>query len=189
MFLSASVLLVFLYFSLIVGNWWHVDYFISHCWVDVINLCIRPTGVRCKCVCLIIKAPPAVIVLHCMGMGTSLPELLLQPDAAIHNLPEIAIGTATGSSLTNLLLIADWWFIYPMKTNLRTKKNFLMIAVILLAGLVVFVIIEIEKAVYFFIGFSLFLNDKMLHKTCCKCAMCCRFRDTSTFWIHANQST
>ena len=81
---------------------------------------IRPTGVSVKCVCSIIKAPPAVIGIVIVEWALHLPELLLQPTRAIHNFTEIAIGTAIGSSLTNLLLIAGIGaMIYPMNINLR----------------------------------------------------------------------
>ncbi|MDX7456891.1 calcium/sodium antiporter, partial [Klebsiella pneumoniae] len=66
--------------------------------------------------------------------------LFVATDAAIHNLPEIAIGTAIGSSLTNLLLIAGIGaMIYPMniQSAVLKKELPLMIIVILLAGLVV----------------------------------------------------
>lgn len=118
-----------------------------------------------------LKLPPAVIGIVIVGMGTSLPELFVATDAAIHNLPEIAIGTAIGSSLTNLLLIAGIGaMIYPMniQSAVLKKELPLMIIVILLAGLVVSNgHLELrEGCLLFFIGFaSLFLMIKMLHKT------------------------
>ena len=118
-----------------------------------------------------LKLPPAVIGIVIVGMGTSLPELFVATDAAIHNLPEIAIGTAIGSSLTNLLLIAGIGaMIYPMniQSAVLEKELPLMIIVILLAGLVVSNghLGLREGCLLFFIGFaSLFLMIKMLHKT------------------------
>ncbi|MEJ1589303.1 calcium/sodium antiporter, partial [Escherichia coli] len=85
--------------------------------------------------------------------------------------PEIAIGTAIGSSLTNLLLIAGIGaMIYPMniQSAVLKKELPLMIIVILLAGLVVSNghLGLREGCLLFFIGFaSLFLMIKMLHKT------------------------
>ena len=118
-----------------------------------------------------LKIPPAVIGVLIVGTGTSLPELFVSADAAVHNLPDIAIGTAIGSTLTNLLLIAGIGaMIYPMNIQSAVlKKEFpLMIIVIILAGIVVSSgnLGLREGTLLFFIGFaSIYLMIRMMHKT------------------------
>ncbi|MDE9429281.1 calcium/sodium antiporter [Xenorhabdus bovienii] len=52
-----------------------------------------------------LKIPPYIVGLTIMGIGTSLPELMVSITAAQDGLPNMAIGNAIGSNITNLLLI------------------------------------------------------------------------------------
>ncbi|CBJ82947.1 putative Na:Ca transport protein (CacA family) [Xenorhabdus bovienii str. Jollieti] len=52
-----------------------------------------------------LKIPPYIVGLTVMGIGTSLPELMVSITAAQDGLPNIAVGNAIGSNITNLLLI------------------------------------------------------------------------------------
>ncbi|MDE9435635.1 calcium/sodium antiporter [Xenorhabdus bovienii] len=52
-----------------------------------------------------LKIPPYIVGLTIMGIGTSLPELMVSITAAQDGLPNIAVGNAIGSNITNLLLI------------------------------------------------------------------------------------
>lgn len=49
---------------------------------------------------------PFIIGMTIVGIGTSLPEFMVSISAMMENAPEIALGTAIGSNITNLLLIA-----------------------------------------------------------------------------------
>ena len=118
-----------------------------------------------------LKIPPAVIGILIVGTGTSLPELFVSTDASIHNLPDIAIGTAIGSTLTNLLLIAGIGaMIYPMniQSAVLKKELPLMIIVIMLVGIILSRgnLGLREGTLLFFIGFaSIFLMIKTMHGT------------------------
>ena len=48
---------------------------------------------------------PLLSGLVIVGFGTSMPELVVSLDAAIHNLPDLAIGNVVGSNIANILLI------------------------------------------------------------------------------------
>ncbi|MDC9623013.1 calcium/sodium antiporter [Xenorhabdus sp. XENO-7] len=52
-----------------------------------------------------LKIPPYIVGLTIMGIGTSLPELMVSITAAQDGLPNMAVGNAIGSNITNLLLI------------------------------------------------------------------------------------
>lgn len=118
-----------------------------------------------------LKIPPAVIGILIVGTGTSLPELFISADAATHHLPDIAIGTAIGSTLTNLLLIAGIGaMIYPMNIQsavLKKELPLMIIAIILVAIIVSSGYLGFKEGILlFFIGFiSLFLMIKTMKKT------------------------
>jgi cation:H+ antiporter len=48
---------------------------------------------------------PLLSGLLIVGFGTSMPELVVSLDAAIHQLPDLAIGNVVGSNIANILLI------------------------------------------------------------------------------------
>ncbi|PHM36119.1 calcium/sodium antiporter [Xenorhabdus innexi] len=52
-----------------------------------------------------LKVPSFIIGLVIMGIGTSLPELMISVTASLNGLPDMAVGNAIGSNITNLLLI------------------------------------------------------------------------------------
>ncbi|MDX7990599.1 calcium/sodium antiporter [Xenorhabdus sp. Reich] len=52
-----------------------------------------------------LKIPPFIIGLIIMGIGTSLPELMVSITATLDGSPDMAVGNAIGSNITNLLLI------------------------------------------------------------------------------------
>lgn len=118
-----------------------------------------------------LKIPPAVIGILIVGTGTSLPELFVSADASVHNLPDIAIGTAIGSTLTNLLLIAGIGsMIYPMNIQsavLKKELPLMIIVIMLVAVLLSSGNLGLREGILlFFIGFaSIFLMIKTMHKT------------------------
>jgi cation:H+ antiporter len=48
---------------------------------------------------------PLLSGLVIVGFGTSMPELVVSLDAAVHKLPDLAIGNVVGSNIANILLI------------------------------------------------------------------------------------
>lgn len=55
--------------------------------------------------CRSLGIPPLIIGMTVVGIGTSLPELIVSFSAATHGQMDIAVGTAMGSNITNILLI------------------------------------------------------------------------------------
>ena len=49
--------------------------------------------------------PPLIIGMTVVSIGTSLPELIVSFSAAQHGQMDLAVGTALGSNITNILLI------------------------------------------------------------------------------------
>ena len=48
---------------------------------------------------------PAMIGLTVVGLGTSLPELVVCVEAALDGKPDLAVGNVVGSNIANILLI------------------------------------------------------------------------------------
>ncbi|MCA1921436.1 MAG: calcium/sodium antiporter, partial [Buttiauxella noackiae] len=55
--------------------------------------------------CRSFGVPPLLIGLTVVSIGTSLPELLVASSAALNGQLNLAVGTALGSNITNILLI------------------------------------------------------------------------------------
>ncbi len=83
--------------------------------------------------------PPLVIGLTIVGFGTSTPELLVSVDAALREVPDIAIGNVIGSNIGNVLLIAGLaaviWPIHIMGDTLRRDTAVMMAATLALVPL------------------------------------------------------
>lgn len=83
------------------------------------------------------KIPPFIIGLVIMGIGTSLPELMVSVTAILDGQPDMAIGNAIGSNITNLLLITGAAaFIRPIrvKSEILRQEVPLMLAITAFAG-------------------------------------------------------
>jgi len=82
---------------------------------------------------------PMIIGLTIIGFGTSAPEMLVSAVAALEGTPNLAIGNAIGSNITNIALVLG---VAAMATPLMVKSEILkreypvMFAVMLLALLV-----------------------------------------------------
>jgi len=82
---------------------------------------------------------PMIIGLTIIGFGTSAPEMLVSAVAALEGTPNLAIGNAIGSNITNIALVLG---VAAMATPLMVKSQILkreypiMFAVMLLALLV-----------------------------------------------------
>lgn len=76
-----------------------------------------------------------------VGIGTSLPELIVSFSAATHGQMDIAVGTAMGSNITNILLILGGAaLLHPLTvhSNLVRRELPLMLLVTLLCGVMLF---------------------------------------------------
>jgi len=85
--------------------------------------------------------PPLIIGMTVVGIGTSLPELIVSFSAATHGQMDIAVGTAMGSNITNILLILGGAaLLHPLTvhSNLIRRELPLMLLVTLLCGVTLF---------------------------------------------------
>lgn len=85
--------------------------------------------------------PPLIIGMTVVGIGTSLPELIVSFSAATHGQMDIAVGTAIGSNITNILLILGGAaLLHPLTvhSNLIRRELPLMLLVTLLCGVALF---------------------------------------------------
>lgn len=85
--------------------------------------------------------PPLIIGMTVVGIGTSLPELIVSFSAATHGQMDIAVGTAMGSNITNILLILGGAaLLHPLTvhSNLVRRELPLMLLVTLLCGVMLF---------------------------------------------------
>ncbi|KLU15887.1 MULTISPECIES: calcium/sodium antiporter [Xenorhabdus] len=85
----------------------------------------------------IMKIPPFIVGLVIMGIGTSLPELMVSVTAILDGQPDMAIGNAIGSNITNLLLITGAAaLIRPIgvKSEILRQEVPLMLAITAFAG-------------------------------------------------------
>lgn len=91
--------------------------------------------------CRSFGVPPLIIGMTVVGIGTSLPELIVSFSAATHGQMDIAVGTAMGSNITNILLILGGAaLLHPLTvhSDLIRRELPLMLLVTLLCGVVLF---------------------------------------------------
>lgn len=91
--------------------------------------------------CRSLGIPPLIIGMTVVGIGTSLPELIVSFSAATHGQMDIAVGTAMGSNITNILLILGGAaLLHPLTvhSNLVRRELPLMLLVTLLCGVMLF---------------------------------------------------
>ncbi|QDY40754.1 calcium/sodium antiporter [Candidatus Pantoea soli] len=82
--------------------------------------------------------PPLIIGMTVVSIGTSLPELIVSFSAAQHGQMDLAVGTALGSNITNILLILGGAaLLHPLTvhSNLIRRELPLMLLVSLLSGI------------------------------------------------------
>ena len=85
--------------------------------------------------------PPLIIGMTVVSIGTSLPELIVSFSAAQHGQMDLAVGTALGSNITNILLILGGAaLLHPLTvhSNLIRRELPLMLLVSLLTGIMLF---------------------------------------------------
>lgn len=89
--------------------------------------------------CRSLGIPPLIIGMTIVGIGTSLPELIVSFTAATHGQMDMAVGTAMGSNITNILLILGGAaLLHPLTvhSNLVRRELPLMLLVTLLGGII-----------------------------------------------------
>lgn len=91
--------------------------------------------------CRSLGIPPIIIGMTIVGIGTSLPELIVSFTAATYGQMDIAVGTAIGSNITNILLILGGAaLLHPLTVHsmLVRRELPLMLLVTLLCGVMLF---------------------------------------------------
>lgn len=91
--------------------------------------------------CRAVGIPPLIIGLTVVSVGTSLPEIIVSCAAALHGQVDLAIGTAIGSNIINILLIlglAALLHPFTVHSDILRREVPLMLIVSLLAGYVLY---------------------------------------------------
>ncbi len=91
--------------------------------------------------CRSIGFSPLIIGMTVVSIGTSLPEIIIASAAALHGQLDLAVGTAIGSNITNIMLILGLAAIlhpFAVDSDILRRELPLMLLVSLLAGLFLF---------------------------------------------------
>ncbi|WP_337262711.1 MULTISPECIES: calcium/sodium antiporter [unclassified Serratia (in: enterobacteria)] len=83
--------------------------------------------------------PPLIIGMTIVGIGTSLPELIVSVTAALNGQTDMAVGNVLGSNIANILLILGVAaLIHPLaaRSDILRRELPLMLAVTLICGFV-----------------------------------------------------
>ncbi|KAI3491434.1 hypothetical protein L1887_44052 [Cichorium endivia] len=89
--------------------------------------------------CRLTGVPPVVIGMTVVSVGTSLPEIIVSVTASLHGQLDLAVGTAIGSNIVNILLILGLAaLLHPFRvhSDVLRRELPLMLIVSLLAGCV-----------------------------------------------------
>ncbi len=89
--------------------------------------------------CRLTGVPPVVIGMTVVSVGTSLPEIIVSVSASLHGQIDLAVGTAIGSNIVNILLILGLAaLLHPFRvhSDVLRRELPLMLVVSLLAGCV-----------------------------------------------------
>ena len=92
--------------------------------------------------CRLIGMPPIISSgMTVVSVGTSLPEIIVSVSASLHGQVDLAIGTAIGSNIVNILLILGLAaLLHPFRvhSDVLRRELPLMLVVSLLAGYVLY---------------------------------------------------
>lgn len=91
--------------------------------------------------CRSLGVPPLLIGMTVVSIGTSLPEMIVSVAAAMHGQLDLAMGTALGSNITNILLIlglAALLHPFTVHSDILRRELPLMLITSMLAGFVLF---------------------------------------------------
>jgi cation:H+ antiporter len=90
--------------------------------------------------CRMLGIPPLIIGMT-VSIGTSLPEIMVSTAASLHGQTDLAVGTALGSNITNILLILGLAALlrpFTVHSDILRRELPLMLLVSVLAGLVLY---------------------------------------------------
>jgi cation:H+ antiporter len=82
-----------------------------------------------------LRVPETIVALTIVGLGTSLPELVVSVRASIAGYPGLALGNVVGSNIANVLLVGGLAAtVFPIRTGHRTiaRSGVAMLAISLL---------------------------------------------------------
>lgn len=88
--------------------------------------------------CRSINIPPLIVGMTVVSVGTSLPEIMVSVAAALHGQLDLAVGTALGSNITNILLIVGLAALlhpFTVHSDILRRELPLMLLMSALAGL------------------------------------------------------
>ena len=91
--------------------------------------------------CRMLGIPPLIIGMTVVSIGTSLPEIMVSTAASLHGQTDLAVGTALGSNITNILLILGLAALlrpFTVHSDILRRELPLMLLVSVLAGLVLY---------------------------------------------------
>ncbi len=91
--------------------------------------------------CRSVGIPPMIIGMTVVTIGTSLPEIMVSMAASLHGQMDLAIGTALGSNIVNILLIlglAALFHPFTVHSDILRREIPLMLIVSALAGVVLY---------------------------------------------------
>ncbi|MDF2778380.1 MAG: hypothetical protein K0S90_1903 [Enterobacteriaceae bacterium] len=91
--------------------------------------------------CRSVGIPPLIIGMTVVTIGTSLPEIIVSMAASLHGQMDLAIGTALGSNIVNILLIlglAALFHPFTVHSDILRREIPLMLIVSALAGAVLY---------------------------------------------------
>lgn len=91
--------------------------------------------------CRALGIPPLIIGMTVVSIGTSLPEIITSVAASLHGQLDLAIGTAIGSNITNILLIlgvAALLHPFTVHSDILRRELPLTLVASLLAGVVLY---------------------------------------------------
>jgi cation:H+ antiporter len=87
--------------------------------------------------CRMLGIPPLIIGMTVVSIGTSLPEIMVSTAASLHGQTDLAVGTALGSNITNILLILGLAALlrpFTVHSDILRRELPLMLLVSVLAG-------------------------------------------------------
>ncbi|END2926926.1 calcium/sodium antiporter [Escherichia coli O125:H4] len=76
--------------------------------------------------CRTFGIPPLIIGMTVVSIGTSLPEIIVSLAASLHEQRDLAVGTALGSNIINILLIlglAALWLLFIVKLARQAERQ------------------------------------------------------------------
>ncbi|WP_369290322.1 calcium/sodium antiporter [Klebsiella quasipneumoniae] len=91
--------------------------------------------------CRMLGIPPLIIGMTVVSIGTCLPEIMVSTAASLHGQTDLAVGTALGSNITNILLILGLAALlrpFTVHSDILRRELPLMLLVSVLAGLVLY---------------------------------------------------